>query len=83
MKLAEIQAEYARLCAERDAVNGLAAPVQAELDAAVARMEAARVEAEALAARVQEIRGGAKWLKLKREIAIYAEAVAQLTKLAG
>jgi hypothetical protein len=52
----------------RDSVNEANAPLEAELEQANLRAEAARLEAEALAARIDDNRGRIKWFSLKREI---------------
>ncbi len=66
---------YAELCALRDAVNAEVAPIQAELDAANARCEAARLEAAALAAKIDDLWGREKWIALKKEIGVLAKAL--------
>lgn len=52
----------------RDSVNEANAPLEAELEQANLRAEAARLEAEALAAQIDDNRGRIKWFSLKREI---------------
>lgn len=72
-----VRDRYAHLCALRDAALAKAAPVQAKLDAANERCEAARREAMQLAAEIQNIKGGGEaWLALKKEIG-------QLARLLG
>lgn len=62
------RARLAELMSIRDAVNEANAPLEAELEQANLRAEAARLEAEALAARIDDNRGRIKWFSLKREI---------------
>lgn len=66
---------YAELCALRDSVNAAAAPIQAQLDAANARAEQARVEAAGLAAQIDDLWGREKWVALKKEIGVLAKAL--------
>lgn len=62
------RARLAELMSIRDAVNEANAPLEAELEQANLRAEAARLEAEALAAQIDDNRGRIKWFSLKREI---------------
>lgn len=62
------RARLADLMSIRDSVNEANAPLEAELEQANLRAEAARLEAEALAARIDDNRGRIKWFSLKREI---------------
>lgn len=62
------RARLADLTLIRDAVNEANAPLEAELEQANLRAEAARLEAEAIAARIDDNRGRIKWFSLKREI---------------
>jgi hypothetical protein len=66
---AALARRYHELCDLRDARYAEAAPLEAKLDAANARCEAARVEALELAAKVEAVWGGESWLALKKEIA--------------
>ncbi len=69
------RARLAELMSIRDAVNEANAPLEAELEQANLRAEAARLEAEALAAQIDDNRGRIKWLGLKREIADLTKAL--------
>jgi hypothetical protein len=66
---------YAELCALRDKVYAATAPLQAKLDDANARCEAARVEAAALAEQIEVAWGKEKWIALKKEIGVLAKAL--------
>ena len=72
---AQWRERLADLCAIRDKVNEANAPIEAELEQANLRAEAARLEAEALASRIDDNRGRIKWLGLKREIADLTKAL--------
>lgn len=61
-------ARYYELCDERDAVYKITDPIQLELDAANAEMEAARVKALELAAKIDAV-WGPDWIAKKKEIA--------------
>lgn len=65
----QMAARYHELCDQRDAVNQQIAPLQAELEKANAEAIAAQERANAIKARIEQARGGAKWLELKKEIA--------------
>ena len=71
----QMGARYAELCALRDRVAAEAAPLQAELDEANARCEAARVEALAIAEQIERVWGKEKWIALKKEIGVLAKAL--------
>lgn len=75
---AALQADYDAACAERDAVNAINAPIEAELEKANAEAEAARVKAQELAAQIDANRGHEKWLDLKRRIGRMAEGLMAL-----
>lgn len=66
---------YASLCAQRDEVNAKIAPIQARLDAANADVATAQKRASDAAAEIQRVRGGQKWLDLKKEIGLLAMAL--------
>lgn len=68
-------ARYYELCDLRDARNAANAPLQAKLDAANAKEQAARAEAMDLAAQIEAGWGGQGWLDLKKEIATLASAL--------
>ncbi len=63
------------LCAIRDSVNAANAPIEAQLEQANLRAEAARLEAEALANQIDDNRGRRAWFDLKREIADLTKAL--------
>jgi uncharacterized coiled-coil DUF342 family protein len=71
-----LKARYAQLCKARDAANKKAAPVQKKLDDANEKCETFRREAAGHVQELQNIRGGDKWLSLKKEIG-------QLARLLG
>lgn len=71
----EWRARLADLCMLRDSVNEANAPLEAQLEQANLRAEAARLEAEALASRIDDNRGRIKWFGLKREIADLTKAL--------
>lgn len=83
MILDEVRARYQALQAQEAAIDALVAPMQADLDALIATMEQARTDAAALAAQIQDARGGADWLKLKTELGILANTIAELSRLEG
>lgn len=64
-----VRARYELLCDLRDRAYAKCGDLQAKLDAANLRSEAARREAQEYAAQIQNIRGGGEnWLLLKKEI---------------
>lgn len=67
------RARLSELCAKRDATNEDIKPLQSQLDEANARAQDAKNAADALAAQIQERRGGAAWLQLKREIRLLSQ----------
>lgn len=73
-----LAARYYELCDQRDAVNAESAPIQEKLDAANAKVQKAQAEATALAAQIQALRGGQKWLDLKKEIGTIANALRRI-----
>ena len=66
---------YAALCGLRDHIYAATAPLQAELDAANAECEAARVKAAGIANQIEVIWGREKWIALKKEIGVLAKAL--------
>lgn len=70
-----LQQQYDDLCAKRDAVNALNAPLEAQLAAVCAEAEALRIRAAEIAAMIDANRGGEAWLELKRDIRILAPAM--------
>lgn len=75
MSMKELRERYDSLCAKRDAVNAKIAPLKVKLEAANAKVIAAQAEADKLAVQINEARGGAEWLDLKKEIGALARAV--------
>lgn len=73
-----IVARYYDLCDQRDAVNEKIVPFQKELDAANIRVQEAQAEAVAIADKIQALRGGQKWLDLKKEIGSIASALRRI-----
>ncbi len=71
----EFQARYDELCALRDEVNEKNAPLEAQLDAANAEAEAARLRAQELADQIDDNRGRALWIAMKKEIGVLAKAL--------
>lgn len=69
------KARYKELCAVRDAKNAEVEALRKELDAANQEAQAAKAKADAIALKISEARGGAAWVKLKKEIGILARAV--------
>lgn len=59
----------------RDGVNAANAPLEAQLEQANLRAEAARLEAESLAGQIDDNRGRRAWFDLKREIADLTKAL--------
>ena len=72
-----IQDRYAELCAQRDAINAANAPLEVELEKANAAAARAQLAATAIAAQIDDNRGRAAWLDLKREIAALARALSR------
>lgn len=66
----------AELCALRDSVNAVNAPLEVELEKLNAKAEEYRVKAAEVASRIDETRGREKWVAMKREIRILTEATA-------
>lgn len=73
-----IVARYYDLCDQRDAVNAKIVPFQKELDAANTKVQEAQAEAVAIADKIQALRGGQKWLDLKKEIGSIASALRRI-----
>lgn len=71
-----VQTYYA-LCDARDEVNARVAPVQAELDAAIAKTQAARAEELKLAAQIDAL-WGPNWIPLKKRIAELARILVKI-----
>lgn len=69
---------YYELTDKRDDVNKSIAPLQAELDKANADVQAAQATASAIAAKIQDARGGQKWLDLKKQIATIARGLGKI-----
>lgn len=74
---AALIATYYKLCDARDAVYAEAAPIEAQLAAASAKVIAAQAE-EAKLAREVEAAWGPEWLALKKEIASLAKALGKI-----
>lgn len=74
----ELLARYHQLCELRDATYAKSAPVQAQLDAANAECEAARLKAAQLSAEIDAIWGGPAWLEMKKEIADIARFLGKI-----
>lgn len=75
MSMKELKDRYESLCAKRDATNAKLDPLKVKLEAANAKVIAAQAEADKLAVQINEARGGAEWLDLKKEIGALARAV--------
>lgn len=75
MSMNDLKARYDALCAQRDATSAKVAPLKGKLDVANAKVIAAQAEADKLAVQINEARGGAEWLDLKKEIGALARAV--------
>lgn len=76
-KVDELRTEYAELCARRDAINAEIAPLLAERERIVNEAEALRVRAEELSSLISLKRGGAAWIKLKKDIGTLAPIVSR------
>lgn len=72
---AQWRERLAELHAIRDGVNAANAPLEAQLEQANLRAEAARLEAEDLASQIDDNRGRRSWFDLKREIADLTNAL--------
>lgn len=70
-----LKEQYAALCKERDRINALNAPIEADLEKANAECEAARVRAFKLAEKIDDNRGRAKWIEMKKDIGTLAVAL--------
>lgn len=68
---------YYALCDARDEVNARVAPLQAELDAACARTQAARAEELRIAAQI-EAEWGPHWVALKKRIGELARTLVKV-----
>ncbi len=73
--LGDFKAEYARLCALRDAVNEQNKPLEDDLTAVNSQIETLRQRAMDIAARIDDNRGRGNWMALKRDIGILAQAL--------
>lgn len=73
--LQNVKDNYDKLCAERDAIYSKVAGLEARLDVANSKAEAARLEAAEYAKQIEEAWGGASWLSKKKEIATLARAL--------
>lgn len=71
-------AQYRALCAVRDQVNAVNAPLEAALAEQVAIAEIARVKASEIASQIDANRGGVKWLAMKTQIAQLARALGKI-----
>jgi hypothetical protein len=65
----------AELCGIRDQVNLANAPAEAELTRLNAEIEERRLQAEKIAAAIDDRRGRARWIALKREIRVLTKAL--------
>ena len=74
-KVDDLATEYAELCQQRDAINAEVAPLLVERERIVNEAEALRVRAEELSGLIAEKRGGAAWIKLKKDIGTLAPIV--------
>lgn len=77
-RFAEMKAEYEDLCAQRDAVNALNAPIEEELARVSAEVIALQARETALAAQIDANRKGMFWIMLKKRI---GELAVELSKL--
>ena len=68
---------YSALCHARDEVNARVAPLQAELDAACARTQAAQAEELRIAAQI-EAEWGPHWPALKKRIGELARTLVKV-----
>jgi len=75
MALEHLRARYNELCAERDRVNALVAPKLAERERLNLQAQEIQQRANAISLEVSAIRGGQKWLDLKKEIAALADVL--------
>jgi hypothetical protein len=73
--MSSLETQYDELCAKRDHVNALNAPLEAELARVCADGEALRIRAAEIAAQIDDNRGREAWLALKRDIRILAPAI--------
>lgn len=74
---AKMLATYYALCDARDDVAARVAPIQAQLDAACARTQAARDEEMRLAAQI-EAEWGPSWVSLKKRIGELARVLVKI-----
>lgn len=77
LKPSEFAVRYQELCALRDAVNAANATAEAELADLVAQQEALRVKAQALADQIDDTRGRAAWIDMKRELRVLAQTLSK------
>lgn len=77
VNMTDVYAPYrerlSQLIAERDAIAAAVAPLQKELTALNAEVEKAQLSAELKAKQISDIRGGQRYLNLKKEIAVLAK----------
>ncbi|MBP6544046.1 MAG: hypothetical protein KA265_15770 [Piscinibacter sp.] len=81
--LQALRADAATDIAERDRVNALNAPLEAELAAVIEQHEALRVRMEELSAQIDANRGGQAWLDLKRRIGRAANTIMDIRRQLG
>jgi len=74
---AKMAATYHALCDARDAAYERAAPLQQQLDAAIAATQAAQAEELRLAAEIEAV-WGPHWSQLKRRIAELARSLVKI-----
>lgn len=75
---AEVQAEYDKLCKQRDETNARCAPIMAKLEEARNKSEEYRVKAMEAVTELRDARGGEAWRELKRHIRLRAEDLARM-----
>lgn len=75
MSIESLKARYAELCDQRDAKNAEIKPLQEQLDALNAEIAEKQAAALAIAIEISTARGGQKWLDLKKEIGVLANAL--------
>lgn len=75
LKPSEFKARLAELCTARDQVNAANAPLEVQLAEVNAQAEALRVKAQAIADQIDDNRGRASWIAMKREIATLSKAL--------
>jgi hypothetical protein len=73
-----LKAEYAALCAQRDAVNAAIEPIKKQIEALNKEIVARQDQVRVLVAQMNAARGGEDWLRVKSEIGALSTTISKL-----